>query len=77
MVCVGWKENSYFQTQKDQFAFLKAVRTIKQFSSITLIRIVRNLNTSFSKGKKGAYQKEWPTSFNKWCKIIDTNLISV
>lgn len=65
---MGWKENSYFQTQKDQFAFLKALRTIKQFSSITLRLIVRNLNTSFSKGKKGACQKEWPTSFKNGVK---------
>ena len=36
VVCVGWKDNSYFQTEKDQFASLKALRTIKQFTSITL-----------------------------------------
>ena len=59
VVCVAWKENNYFQTHKDQFAFLKALRTIKQFTSITLRPIVRNLKTSFSKGKKGAYQKEF------------------
>lgn len=48
--------------------FPKALRTIKQFSSITLRLIVRNLNTSFSKGKKGACQKEWPTSFKNGVK---------